>query len=170
MTPYVTKGDVTLSLIVTTATAVQWSMFSKAKSLWSAITIGGRKTCTERGSVVAIDPSCASCSSFVTPVNPFFSFTSGHWLCNNDAQVKSRYAPFNVDGLQRVASKAMGSQVCGPAFHLITYPTYTCSTGTIHRENSRISQSSLPRLIPKRPASHRSNSHSDQRSISLLHC
>ncbi|KDR69152.1 hypothetical protein GALMADRAFT_256362 [Galerina marginata CBS 339.88] len=45
------------------------------------------------------------------PANPLFSFTSGRWLCNNDAQVRSRYAPFNVDGLHRVASKAMGSQV-----------------------------------------------------------
>ena len=53
---------------------------------------------------------------YKSPVNPFFSFTSGRWLFNNDAQVKSRYAPFNVDGLQRVASRVVGSQVRGPAF------------------------------------------------------
>ncbi|KAF8810649.1 hypothetical protein BYT27DRAFT_7185778 [Phlegmacium glaucopus] len=64
-------------------------MFSKARILLSAV---GRK-------------------GFPEEVNPFFSFTSGRWLCNNDAHLKSRYAPFNVDGLQRVASRTIGSQV-----------------------------------------------------------
>ncbi|KAG6906627.1 hypothetical protein DXG01_012872 [Tephrocybe rancida] len=46
-----------------------------------------------------------------TPVNPLFSFTSGHWLRNNDGHMSGRFAPFNVEGLKDVASTLMGSKV-----------------------------------------------------------
>ncbi|KAF9036378.1 kinase-like domain-containing protein [Panaeolus papilionaceus] len=66
-------------------------MLSKVRSL---LAFSGRKT-----------------SSSAEAVNPFFSFTSGHWLSNHDAHVKARYAPFNIEGLQRVASRAIGSKI-----------------------------------------------------------
>ncbi|KAG6915731.1 hypothetical protein DXG01_010061 [Tephrocybe rancida] len=46
-----------------------------------------------------------------TPLNPLFSFTSGHWLRNNDGHTSGRFAPFNVEGLKDVASNVIGSKV-----------------------------------------------------------
>ena len=145
------------------------SLCSLKQNLYGQLWPWGVEKHSQKTVSVAISPSDVQwfCSNF--PVNPFFTFTSGRWLCNNNAQVNSRYAPFNVDGLKRVASRAIGSQVRGSSFWHITN-LYLWSTGAIHGENSRIPQSSLPRHVPKRPASHRPDSYPYQRPISLLHC
>ncbi|KAF9475595.1 hypothetical protein BDN70DRAFT_914917 [Pholiota conissans] len=70
-------------------------MLSKAKSILFPHAIGFRTKCAQEGLFV----------------DPFFAYTSGRWLCNNDAQLKARYAAFNIDGLKDIASETIGSPV-----------------------------------------------------------
>ncbi|RDB27007.1 Altered inheritance of mitochondria protein 9, mitochondrial [Hypsizygus marmoreus] len=41
---------------------------------------------------------------------PLFSFTSGKWLSNHEAQAGARYVPFNVPEIHRIAAKAVGAR------------------------------------------------------------
>lgn len=42
----------------------------------------------------------------------FFPYTSGRWLWNEEQQLQDRYRAFNVEALQRVAARCVGSTAC----------------------------------------------------------
>lgn len=54
-------------------------------------------------------PYCTSHGQIET-TNPFFRYTSGRWLYNERLQLGRRFVKFDVQALQQVASRVLGTQ------------------------------------------------------------
>jgi hypothetical protein len=43
---------------------------------------------------------------------PFFNYTSGRWLWDEEKQLRERYVKFNVEELKRIAAESIGAKSC----------------------------------------------------------
>lgn len=43
---------------------------------------------------------------------PFFRYTSGRWLWDEEERLRERYRKFNVEELKRIAAKSIGAKTC----------------------------------------------------------
>lgn len=63
------------------------------------------------GSTISSRRYCRlSCSKILETKNPFFCYTSGRWLDNEQLQFERRYVEFNISALQQTAGQILGTR------------------------------------------------------------
>lgn len=76
----------------------------------TSLTIG--RSCPERFAVRTMNNLCRAGAASHSEYGPFFRYTSGRWLWDEQQQLRDRYRVFNVVALQNLAAKATGSDGC----------------------------------------------------------